>query len=63
MLVRGERAARRQWDELQALRLLIYADESDSVIQSPILQKPSYADVYQIGHIEIEGIAGEEKNG
>lgn len=61
MLVRGERAARRQWDELQALRQLIYADESDSVIQSPIPQKPSYADVYQIGHIEIEGIAGEEK--
>lgn len=61
MLVRGERAARKQWDELQALKQLLYADESDSVIQSPRPQKPSYADAYPIGHIEIEGIAEEEK--
>lgn len=61
MLIRGERAARRQWNELQALRQYIYADGSDSIIQSSKVQKPSYTDAYPIGHIEIEGITGEEK--
>lgn len=61
MLIRGERAARKQWNELQALRQYIYADGSDSIIQSSKAQKPSYTDAFPIGHIEIEGITGEEK--
>lgn len=61
MLLRGELAARKQWNELQALRKRIYTDEDDSLSLLVKPQKPSYTDVYQIRHIEIEGIDGEEK--
>lgn len=60
MALRGEQAAREQWHQLQALRHVIYGNDSDTVCQHPKRLKPPHAESYPIANIRIEGIGGEE---
>lgn len=61
MVMRGEQAARRQWNELLSLREKIYAGTSDTCQQPLRPRKPTLADTYPIGNIIIEGVEGEEQ--
>ena len=60
MLLRGEMAAREKWDELIALRRVIY-NGAPSGTSSPMPVKQKYDGTYRIGQIQIEGIDGKEK--
>ena len=60
MVLRGEQAAREQWHQLQALRHVIYGNDSDTVCQHPKRLKPPHTESYPIANIRIEGIGGEE---
>ena len=59
MIVRGERAARAQWEQLMALKDLIYNGEPSAVPVGKV-QKPPYAHAYPIDRIRIEGLGGQE---
>lgn len=60
MLLRGELAAREKWDDLLALRRIIYnGTPPDTSSRIPIRRNP--VGTCRIGRIEIEGIGGREK--
>ena len=59
MMVRGEHAARAQWDKLMALKDSIYNGEPPAApVRKP--QKPPYTHAYPINHIRIEGLSKHE---
>lgn len=59
MMVRGEHAARAQWDKLMALKDSIYNGEPPAApVRKP--QKPPYIHAYPINHIRIEGLSKHE---
>lgn len=60
MLLRGELAARKKWDELIALRQIIYNGTSPDTLSRMPAKRESNG-TYRIGQIEIEGIDDREK--